>query len=47
LLSETGTRGILEAFVLRRKKNEFRLAGSWLRKVLADSLVLWDRGFFG
>ena len=30
-----------------RKKSEFLLAGSLLRKVPEGSLVLWDRGFYG
>jgi len=46
-LSETGTHLIVEAFVKRGKKSEFPLAGSLLRKVPPNSLVLWDRGFYG
>jgi hypothetical protein len=47
VLSETGTHVIVEAFVKRGKKSEFLLAGSLLRKVPPNSLVLWDRGFYG
>lgn len=46
-LSETGTHLIVEAFVKRGKKSEFPLASSLLRKVPPNSLVLWDRGFYG
>jgi hypothetical protein len=46
-LSETGTHVIVEAFAKRAKKSEFPLAGSLLKKVPQDSLVLWDRGFYG
>jgi len=47
VLSETGTHVIVEAFVKRGKKSESPLAGSLLRKVPPNSLVLWDRGFYG
>jgi hypothetical protein len=46
-LSETGTHAVVEAFVKRGKKSEFPVAGSLLRKVPPNSLVLWDRGFYG
>jgi hypothetical protein len=46
-LSETGTHIVVEAFAKRGKKSEFPMAGSLLRKVPPNSLVLWDRGFYG
>jgi hypothetical protein len=46
-LCETGTHFIVEAFLKHGKKSEFPVAGSLLRKVPENALVLWDRGFYG
>lgn len=46
-LAETGTHMVVEAFVKRGKKSEFKVAISLLRKAPPGCLVLQDRGFYG
>lgn len=46
-LSETGTHMVVEAYIKRGKKSEFKVATSLLRKAPFSCLVLQDRGFYG
>ena len=46
-LAETGTHTVVEAYVKRGKKSEFKVVVSLLRRAPPDSLVLQDRGFYG
>jgi len=45
-LSETGTHMVVEAYIKRGRKNEFKLAAALLRKAPFGCLVLQDRGFY-
>jgi hypothetical protein len=46
-LSETGTHMVVEAYIKRGKRSEFKVATALLRKAPSGSLVLQDRGFYG
>ena len=46
-LTETGTHMVVEAYIKRGKKSEFKVAISLLRKAPTGCLVLQDRGFYG
>ena len=46
-LSETGTHVVVEAYIKRGKRSEFKVATSLLRKAPSGCLVLQDRGFYG
>lgn len=46
-LTETGTHMVLEAYIKRGKKSEFKVATALLRKAPSGGLVLQDRGFYG
>lgn len=46
-LAETGTHVVVEAYVKRGKRSEFKVATSLLRKAPSGCLVLQDRGFYG
>ncbi len=46
-LTETGTHMVVEAYLKRGKKSEFKVATSLSRKAPSGFLVLQDRGFYG
>ncbi len=46
-LAETGTHMVVEAYIKRGKRSEFKVATSLLRKAPPGCLVLQDRGFYG
>ena len=46
-LMELGTHVMCEAVIKPSKKNEYPLVGHLLRRTPRDSLVLWDKGFYG
>ncbi len=46
-LAETGTHLVVEAYLKRGKKSEFKVVTSLLKKAPPGCLVLQDRGFYG
>ncbi len=46
-LAETGTHMVVEAYIKRGKKSEFKVVTSLLKRAPPGCLVLQDRGFYG
>ncbi len=46
-LSETGTHMVVEAYIKRGKRSEFKVVSSLLKRAPRGCLVLQDRGFYG